>query len=606
MAAVGSTKRPPLTHGAQHVRPQDPLRSHLPPLLIGLALAGLAGCAAPPATPGRAPGAEAGRAIDPGSYEERIVLAVANDASFDELDIDAALDRRAATNIVNHRDGADNLDGTGDDDLFDSIAELDAVSYVGSSALQALLSYALSIYGEEETAAVTVLGVVEGSDEATAILYLANQLSQAELDDAVGLDRRAATNIVAARQGADGRDGTADDLPFTSLGQLDAISYVGQSAFDHLLAYAEAQGLVGADPEVDADGDGYAGSADCDDLDASVHPGAAEVCDGIDNDCDPSTSEDGLVSSDEGITYDSIAGAVWHSGSGAVIQVCAGTWTENLTIERPVTLIGRNGADRTVLDGGGSSVTVKVNASDVTIEGLTITGGNYASGGGLLQYSSRSNLVLRDLVVTGNQGGNGGGLLLYGTATLDHVSIHDNVATASGGGLGIYSAVTVTHSTIEDNFAHSKGGGIALLHTGASLTLDGVSVLDNTAGDQGGGLLIEGQVSASSTILDGNTGSAGGAAYLDSVLSVLDLDHCSVLSNTGSPGDAAVRVHYGMLSSTHTDWGKGTEENSPADLGMDVIDAYGGLASTTSYGWLGDDESFSCDHTRTSSGSCSF
>jgi hypothetical protein len=40
---------------------------------------------------------------------------------------------------------------------------------------------------------------------------------------------------------------------------------------------------------VDSDGDGYAASTDCDDSDASVHPGAEEVCDdGLDQDCDGS------------------------------------------------------------------------------------------------------------------------------------------------------------------------------------------------------------------------------------------------------------------------------------------------------------------------------
>src|SRR5262245_48388307 len=42
--------------------------------------------------------------------------------------------------------------------------------------------------------------------------------------------------------------------------------------------------------EVDGDGDGHApeecGGDDCDDRLRAAHPGAAETCDGIDNDCD--------------------------------------------------------------------------------------------------------------------------------------------------------------------------------------------------------------------------------------------------------------------------------------------------------------------------------
>ncbi len=45
--------------------------------------------------------------------------------------------------------------------------------------------------------------------------------------------------------------------------------------------------------ESDADGDGFTRLTDCDDGDAAAHPGAAEVCDGIDNDCN------GLVDDDD-------------------------------------------------------------------------------------------------------------------------------------------------------------------------------------------------------------------------------------------------------------------------------------------------------------------
>jgi len=50
---------------------------------------------------------------------------------------------------------------------------------------------------------------------------------------------------------------------------------------------------IGTAPTGDADGDGYDaiadGGTDCDDSDASVNPGATELCDGIDNDCDGTT-----------------------------------------------------------------------------------------------------------------------------------------------------------------------------------------------------------------------------------------------------------------------------------------------------------------------------
>ena len=41
--------------------------------------------------------------------------------------------------------------------------------------------------------------------------------------------------------------------------------------------------------EEDADGDGYYTTSDCDDDDGSVYPGATELCDGVDNDCDGTT-----------------------------------------------------------------------------------------------------------------------------------------------------------------------------------------------------------------------------------------------------------------------------------------------------------------------------
>ncbi|MEC7242705.1 MAG: putative metal-binding motif-containing protein, partial [Myxococcota bacterium] len=44
--------------------------------------------------------------------------------------------------------------------------------------------------------------------------------------------------------------------------------------------------------EVDKDGDGSTADVDCDDSDSTSYPGADELCDGLDNDCDSEVDED--------------------------------------------------------------------------------------------------------------------------------------------------------------------------------------------------------------------------------------------------------------------------------------------------------------------------
>src|SRR5262245_5585687 len=80
----------------------------------------------------------------PGSPEARAILALVNDpkVGLRELDIDAGLTKTAAVNILAHRNGPDGIVGTADDNPFEDITELDAVSGVGDATLRALLAYA--------------------------------------------------------------------------------------------------------------------------------------------------------------------------------------------------------------------------------------------------------------------------------------------------------------------------------------------------------------------------------------------------------------------------------------------------------------------------------
>lgn len=59
------------------------------------------------------------------------------------------------------------------------------------------------------------------------------------LEVGVGLTARAASDIVAHRDGEDAICGTEDDDPFDTVQELDDVPYVGTAALDALRAYAE-------------------------------------------------------------------------------------------------------------------------------------------------------------------------------------------------------------------------------------------------------------------------------------------------------------------------------------------------------------------------------
>lgn len=69
---------------------------------------------------------------------------------------------------------------------------------------------------------------------------------------------------------------------------------------------------------LDADRDGYSEDDDCDDGDASVHPGAEELCNGVDDDCDEQVDED---ASDLGTWYADVDGDGWGWADSSV-QAC--------------------------------------------------------------------------------------------------------------------------------------------------------------------------------------------------------------------------------------------------------------------------------------------
>ena len=100
----------------------------------------------------------------------------------------------------------------------------------------------------DEHIAVTDLVVDQLLDHPTAlgVLALVNDAANDEvvLDDVVGLRSSASDRILGHRRGLDGVDGTADDAPFRSIRELDAVAYVGEVSLRLLGDAALALGYV--------------------------------------------------------------------------------------------------------------------------------------------------------------------------------------------------------------------------------------------------------------------------------------------------------------------------------------------------------------------------
>jgi hypothetical protein len=193
------------------------------PFLFAMTLAGA--CIQTPAGLSTAGIDSAGRAID-GTPEAMGMLAFLNDESttYDLLDIDVGLDRRAARSITDWRNGIDRTFGTVDDRPFKSIDTVDNRYYVGPSALGKIEAWAFD-HGWVPTEGDDLLGIWDGVsftvDEAVAVVALANTAGWSYLDDDLALDARAVDSIVAAR-------------PLSSIHELAELYYVGAGALTAL------------------------------------------------------------------------------------------------------------------------------------------------------------------------------------------------------------------------------------------------------------------------------------------------------------------------------------------------------------------------------------
>lgn len=231
-------------------------------------------------------------------------------------------------------------------------------------------------------------------------------------------------------------------------------------------------------------------TTDCDDDDDQVYPGAEEICDAKDSDCDGTIGE-GLVPS----VYSTIDDAIYNGPD--LICVEAGTHLEPLVFDSigPVTIEGAGGSGAVTLDADGGRAITIIDSLYISITGITITNASVSDGlgGAAIMVENSQLITLEDIVVhdvscegecTGAAIGFTDSEELFLTdITAYNVASSDTESTNHTGIIGFDSSIIVEIDGMEiyDSTVSQAGavwgGGFAFLDGGA-LAINDLSVHD--------------------------------------------------------------------------------------------------------------------------------
>ena len=316
--------------------------------------------------------------------------------------------------------------------------------------------------------------------------------------------------------------------------------------------------------------------------------------------------------------FDTIQEAIDAASDDDTIEVCAGTYNEDLVIEKPLTLIDDGGA--TTIDGSGTTSVVTIDTvGHVTIEGFTIQGGAATNGGGINARGTDLTLDLRDNIVARNSASNmGGGVYLdrgvegfftenifqintaamgggiasmMSNVTIQSNHIHRNNCTTTdataymngGGGAGVFvrGGANIIDNWIHNDESTLHGGGGFFYQATGEISLNRVH--DNTSVGDGAGFFFTASagavVSENEFYLNHSSGDGGAMHVFRGGLTITD----NYLYDNDAAGDGGA-IHLALVSSTVTD---NTFENNVAGGVGGAIDSDGDYSDISGCTFVG-------------------
>ena len=248
--------------------------------------------------------------------------------------------------------------------------------------------------------------------------------------------------------------------------------------------------------------------------------------------------------------------------SGATITLTAG----QLSITDSLSIQGLGAANLTInansqsrifnVDDGNPSTNI-----DVTIDGLTLTGGSVSGIDGGAIYSTE-NLTVSNSTISGNSTDrNGGGIyaaLGDGATTILNSTLSGNAASGNGGGFYSINAGTtiIQNSTISGNMAADGGGIQGRAYSGGTITILDSTISGNSATGDGGGIWGVGDTGGTLTLqnstVSGNFAQNSGGGFWASTFGTTIIQNSTITGNTSDSDSNGAGSGGGIFSSQGT------------------------------------------------------